>query len=288
MLKTFFTLHLTSRNNFHMISFPNAKINLGLSVVEKRQDNYHNIETVFLPTGLKDILEVVHNEGGEKPYEWSSTGIVIDTPPENNICIKALELLKADFNIGSVKIHLHKVIPFGAGLGGGSADAAAMLVLLNEMFELRLSQKQLKRYAVQIGADCPFFIDNTPQFATGIGDVLTPIDIDLTGYYLAILVPDVHVSTPDAYRFVKPVEPEFKISDVIKLPVHEWRGKLINDFEESVFKQYPEINKLKEYLYDAGAEYASMSGSGSSVFGLFAKKTELNIDNCFVWTEEIK
>jgi len=271
-----------------MISFPNAKINLGLSVVEKRPDNYHNIETVFLPTGLKDILEVVHNKGGEKPYEWSSTGIVIDTPPENNICIKALELLKADFNIGSVKIHLHKVIPFGAGLGGGSADAAAMLVLLNEMFELRLSQKQLKRYAVQIGADCPFFIDNTPQFATGIGDVLTPIDIDLTGYYLAILVPDVHVSTPDAYRFVKPVEPEFKISDVIKLPVHEWRGKLINDFEESVFKQYPEINKLKEYLYDAGAEYASMSGSGSSVFGLFAKKPELNINNCFVWTEEIK
>ncbi len=271
-----------------MISFPNAKINLGLSVVEKRPDSYHNIETVFYPIGLRDILEVVYNDGAEEPYVWSSTGIVIDTPPENNICIKALELLKADFDIGSVKIHLHKVIPFGAGLGGGSADAASMLVLLNSMFELNLSEEQLKKYAVQIGADCPFFIDNTPQYATGIGDLLENIDIDLSGWHLLLLVPDVHVSTPDAYKFIKPGKPKFCVKDTVKQPLREWKGRLNNDFEQSVFMQYSQINELKKYLYNIGAEYASMSGSGSSVFGIFAEKPSVNIKNCFVWTEEIK
>ncbi len=271
-----------------MISFPNAKINLGLSVVEKRPDNYHNIETVFFPVGLKDILEVVHNPGSDKPFIWNSTGIVIDTPPEKNICIKALELLKNDYEIGPVQIHLHKNIPFGAGLGGGSADAASMLVLLNDLFELGLSQSQLKGYAVQIGADCPFFIDNKPQYATGIGDRLESVDIDLSGWHLVLIVPDIHVSTPDAYKFVKPGKPKFRVKDIVKQPLHEWKGRLNNDFEQSVFIQYPQINKLKEYLYNIGAEYASMSGSGSSVFGLFKKKPAVDIKSCFVWTEEIK
>ncbi len=271
-----------------MISFPNAKINLGLSVTEKRPDSYHNIETLFFPIGLNDVLEVVHNIGSNKPFVWSSTGIVIDTPPENNICIKALNLLKADFDIEPVKVHLHKNIPFGAGLGGGSSDASSMLILLNDLFELGLSTEQLKKYAVQLGADCPFFIDKTPQYATGIGDVLNVVNLNLSGYYLVLLVPEIHVSTPEAYKFVKPGQPEFRIKELIKMPLHEWRGKLVNDFENSVFMQYPQINRLKEYLYNIGADYASMSGSGSSVFGLFVQKPKIDLDNCFIWTEEIK
>jgi 4-diphosphocytidyl-2-C-methyl-D-erythritol kinase len=187
-----------------------------------------------------------------------------------------------------VKIHLHKVIPFGAGLGGGSADAASMLVLLNSMFDLNLSKDQLKRYAVQIGADCPFFIDNTPQYATGIGDLLENIDVDLSGWHLLLLVPDIHVATPDAYKFIKPGMPKYRVKDIVKQPLHKWKKRLNNDFEQSVFIQYPQINELKEYLYNIGAEYASMSGSGSSVFGLFAEKPAIDINNCFVWTDEIK
>ncbi len=270
-----------------MISFPNAKINLGLSVIEKRPDNYHNLETVFMPIGLKDILEVVHNKDGNEPYIWNNTGIIVDAPAEKNICIKALELLKVDFDIDPVQLHLHKNIPFGAGLGGGSADGASMLMLLNDLFELGLSTKQLKKYAVQLGADCSFFIDNTPQYATGIGDILEPIVLNLSGFHLVLLVPNIHVSTPDAYKFVIPANPELSIRDIIELPLHQWKDRLVNDFEKSVFRQYPKIEELKKYLYHIGAEYVSMSGSGSSVFGLFVQKPEIDIDDCFVWTEKL-
>ncbi len=270
-----------------MISFPNAKINLGLSVIEKRPDNYHNIETVFLPVGLKDILEVVHNKDNNKSFVWNNTGIIVDAPAEKNICIKALELLKADYDIGSIQIHLHKSIPFGAGLGGGSADGASMLMLLNNLFELNLSKEHLKEYAVQLGADCPLFIDNIPQYATGIGDILKPVDLNIADYYFVLLVPDIHVSTPDAYKFVMPGQPEFSVKDVINLPVSEWKGKLVNDFEQSVFTQYPEIKKIKDYLYQIGAVYVSMSGSGSSVYGFFEHLPEIDVDNCFVWTEKL-
>ncbi|NPA35957.1 MAG: 4-(cytidine 5'-diphospho)-2-C-methyl-D-erythritol kinase [Chlorobi bacterium] len=270
-----------------MISFPNAKINLGLSVVEKRRDNYHNIETVFFPIGLKDVLEVVHSEGSE-PYEWSSSGLEIDAPPEKNICIKALDVLKKDFSIGPVKVHLHKVIPFGAGLGGGSADGAAMLMLLNDLFELGIDKDELKRYAVKLGADCSFFIDNESRFATGIGDMLYPVEVNLSGYYLGLVVPPVHVSTPEAYRYVTPRVPDYRVNELINLPAEEWKGKLKNDFEDSVFKQYPELKKLKYYLYDKGAVYASMSGSGSSVFGIFREKPEIDETKGFVWIEKLK
>ena len=270
-----------------MIHFPNAKINIGLYVTEKRPDNYHNIETVFLPFGLKDILEVVHNKKDNRPYVWNNTGIIVDTPARNNICIKALELLKADYDIGPVQVHLHKVIPFGAGLGGGSSDGAAMLILLNELFELGITNKGLKRYASGLGADCALFIENIPQYATGIGDILEPVSVDVAGYYFVLLVPDIHVSTAEAYRFVKPRKPEYNLKDMITSPLPEWKGKIKNDFEESVFNQYPELKRLKDYLYGSGAVYASMSGSGSSVYGFFEHEPALKIDNCFVWTEKI-
>lgn len=269
-----------------MITFPNAKINLGLNVVEKRPDNYHNIETVFIPLGLKDILEVVHNTESEAPYMMENTGIVVDAPVQENICVKALELLKKDFDIGPVKIHLHKVIPFGAGLGGGSSDGANMLKLVNDFFELELTNGRLKKYAVQLGADCPFFIENRPVFATGIGDITEPVDINLSGYYFVLIIPDIKVSTPEAYRYVKPKTPEYDLREIIKLPVEEWKGKIINDFEHSVFKQYPGIKKVKDYLYESGAVYASMSGSGSSVYGFFRGKPDLKSNNMFVWVQE--
>lgn len=270
-----------------MIAFPNAKINLGLSVIEKRPDNYHNLETLFYPVGLKDVLEVVHNKGGKESYTWNNTGLQIDAPAEENICIKALDLLKKDHEIGPVQVHLHKVIPFGAGLGGGSSDGAAMLMLLNDLFELNISREKLKKYAAVLGADCAFFIDNEPSFAKGIGDELEAVDIDLRGYYLVLVVPPVHVSTANAYKYVIPAVPEFRVKEVIKLPVEEWKDKLKNDFEESVFTGFPELKEMKYYLYDRGAVYASMSGSGSSLFGLFREKPDIVISNSFVWIEKL-
>ena len=270
-----------------MIAFPNAKINIGLNVVEKRPDNYHNIETVFVPVGLKDILEVVHNTERSNDYELHNTGIVVDAPASDNICIKAYELLKKDFALGPVKIHLHKVIPFGAGLGGGSSDGANMLILLNDLFELGLSSEQLKGYAVKLGADCPFFIDNKPTYATGIGDILTPVDVDLSGYWFVLIVPDIHVSTPQAYRYVIPQKPEYPLIGTIKKPVTSWKGRVVNDFEKSVFEQFFGIKEIKDYLYEKGAVYASMSGSGSSVYGFFKEKPELKVDNAYLWIEKI-
>ncbi len=269
-----------------MIAFPNAKINLGLNVVEKRPDNYHNIETFFVPIGLKDILEVVHNTESQDSYVMEDSGIKIDAPVSENICIKALELLRSDHNIGPVKIHLHKVIPFGAGLGGGSSDGAFMLKLLNDLFELGLSNDKLKEYAVRLGADCPFFIDNEPMFATGIGEILNPVKLDLSGLYFVLVVPRIHVSTPDAYRFVKPGRPDFPANEMIKQPVEEWKGKIINDFENSVFRQYPKIKEIKDHLYKYGAVYASMSGSGSSVYGFFIEKPDIEIEDSFIWNEK--
>ena len=270
-----------------MIAFPNAKINLGLNVIEKRQDNYHNIETVFIPIGLKDILEVVHNTENNEPYTFNNTGLKIGAPASENICVKALDLIRKDHNIGPVKIHLHKVVPFGAGLGGGSSDGAFMLKLLNDLFELGLNNEELKEYAVQLGADCPFFIDNEPVFATGIGEVMFPLKLDMSGYYFVLVVPEIHVSTPDAYRFVTPQRPQYSVNEVVKQPVGEWKGKIKNDFEDSVFKQYPKIKEIKDHLYEKGAVYASMSGSGSSVYGFFREKPEIKIDNSFIWTEQL-
>jgi 4-diphosphocytidyl-2-C-methyl-D-erythritol kinase len=258
-----------------MICFPNAKINLGLNIVAKRPDGYHDIETVFYPIQLCDALEVVPAKSGQSAFV--QTGIPVDGKPENNLVVKALNLLKKEFDLPETDIYLRKHIPFGAGLGGGSADAAFMLKLLNDFAGLHLSTAQLEEYAAQIGADCPFFIRNKPVFAEGRGNVFSPATVSLKGYYLALVKPDISVSTKEAYSLVKPKRPDFPLKNIIQLPVNEWKEKLVNDFESSVFALYPEIAAIKQKLYDQGAVYASMSGSGSSVYGIFEKNDYLYI-----------
>ena len=251
-----------------MIAFPNAKINLGLNIVSKRPDGYHNIETVFYPVQLYDALEIVP-AATKGTTAFTQTGIPIVGDPEKNLVIKAYRLLQQQYVVPEIDIYLQKNIPFGAGLGGGSADAAFMLKLLNDFAGLHLSDKQLEEYASQLGADCAFFIQNRPVFAEGTGTVFTPVSVSLIGYYLIIVKPDIHVSTQEAYSCVTPQPPKESIQDIICCPVNTWKNRLINDFETSVFARFPEINAIKQKLYEKGAVYASMSGSGSSVFGIF-------------------
>lgn len=248
-----------------MIVFPNAKINIGLNVVSKRKDGYHNLETIFYPVQWTDALEFIEAE----ETKLSTSGIKIDGKSENNLIIKAFNLLKKDFDISPLHFHLHKVVPFGAGLGGGSSDAAFTFKLLNEYFKLGLTVRQLESYASEVGADCPFFIQNKPTFATGIGNEFHNIELDLSEYKIVIVKPNVLVSTPEAYKNVVPKIPEIRLTEIIKKPMEEWKELLFNDFEKSVFPQFPQIEKLKHLLYDLGAKYASMSGSGSAVFGIF-------------------
>ncbi|TLX75320.1 4-(cytidine 5'-diphospho)-2-C-methyl-D-erythritol kinase [Labilibacter sediminis] len=270
-----------------MICFPNAKINIGLYVTEKRSDGYHNIETIFYPLQLHDVLEILEEKESKEPYIWSSSGIPIDGEAEDNLCIKALNLLKKDFTIPPVKIHLHKVIPFGAGLGGGSADAAFALRTLNDMFKLNISDKQLIIYAAQLGADCAFFIHNKPCFAEGIGEILTPFELNLKGYYLLLVKPDVHVSTPEAYRGIVPKAVDKTLFSKIKQEVKTWKNDIVNDFENSVFPNHPAIKNIKCKMYAQGAEYAAMTGSGAAVFGIFKEKPSFEFDDCFTWVEKL-
>jgi len=248
-----------------MISFPNAKINIGLNVVSKRQDGYHNLETIFYPIKLSDALELVESE----KTEFTSSGIEIDGKAENNLVFKAYQLLQKDYDLPAVKLHLHKVVPFGAGLGGGSADAAFTFKMLKDYFKLDISETMLESYAAQIGADCPFFIQNKPTFATGIGDQFEAVKLDLSAFEIVILKPNFSVSTPEAYRNIVPAPSAFNLKEIETLPIEDWKDVVKNDFEKSVFPQYPEIEKLKNELYKLGAVYSSMSGSGSAVFGIF-------------------
>jgi 4-diphosphocytidyl-2-C-methyl-D-erythritol kinase len=248
-----------------MIAFPNAKINLGLHITEKRQDGFHNLETVFLPIKWSDVLEFA--EADELCF--TSSGIQLDGLPESNLVMKAYQLLKKDFDLPPLKIHLHKQIPFGAGLGGGSSDAAFMLRLLNQTFDLNLSLQRLLEYAAILGSDCPFFIRNEPVYATGRGEIMWPVEVRLNDMFILLVKPPVEVSTAKAFQFVVPQKPDFSLPDLLQLPVEKWRGQVINQFESSVFQQYPAIGKLHSLLYELGAVYASMSGSGSCVFGLF-------------------
>ncbi|MBN2765420.1 MAG: 4-(cytidine 5'-diphospho)-2-C-methyl-D-erythritol kinase [Paludibacteraceae bacterium] len=272
-----------------MLSFPNAKINIGLNIIEKRSDGYHNIETIFYPIGLCDVLEVEPSDTCDD-YSFSSSGIAIDGDSEQNLILKAYRLLQQDFPLPPVDISLVKQIPFGAGLGGGSADAAYMLKMLNDIAKLDLSDEQLEVYAVKLGADCPVFIRNKPVFATGIGNVFSETDLSLAGYFLVLIKPDIHVSTPEAYSLVVPSKPVKSLRELVKLPVEEWKGVIQNDFEKSVFERYPRIAQIKEKLYMAGALYASMSGSGSSVYALFASEPEHFpvFDDCFVTGGELR
>ena len=258
-----------------MITFPNIKINLGLSITEKRPDGYHNLETVFYPVALEDALEIRTNPEAQQKFTLHQHGMEIAGNPENNLVVKAYLLLDKEFHLPPVEIHLYKHIPSGAGLGGGSSDAAFMLKLLNEHYNLQLSDNQLEDYAATLGADCAFFIKNTPTYAEGIGNIFSPIELSLKGYRIMIVKPDVFVSTREAFANIRPHRPEYPVREVIRRPVAEWKDTLINDFEASVFPQYPVIGEIKEELYHQGAIYASMSGSGSSVFGLFAADTTL-------------
>ncbi len=261
-----------------MIVFPNAKINLGLNIVNKRKDGYHDLETIFYPVMVKDVLEVVE----ARELSFKSTGIAVPGRPDNNICLKAYELLSRDIKLPPVQIHLHKNIPIGAGLGGGSADASFFIKLMNEKFSLGLSQEQMEHYASQLGADCAFFIQNQPVFANGIGDEFEKIELDLSKYFLVLVMPDVHVVTAEAFSDIIPKPPVRNLKDLIKDDITKWRSTIINDFEPGIIKRYPEIGDIKGSLYQSGAIYASMSGSGSSVYGIFEsalKLPELEVGN---------
>lgn len=260
-----------------MIIHPNAKINLGLNIVKKRPDGYHDLETIFYPVPLNDTLEVTLLES-EQEYTLETDGIPIAGSPENNLIIKALYNLKKDFAIPHIRIRLRKRIPTGAGLGGGSSDAAYMIRLLNDMFRLGLNEKEMEERSSQLGADCPFFIRNEPTFACGTGNIFTPISLSLKGYWLVLVKPDIFISTKEAFSNITPQKPEFSLLDIMKEPIDEWKEKMINDFEKNIFNLHPEIAQIKNDLYQSGAAYASMSGSGSSVFGIYRNKPEIDLE----------
>jgi len=255
-----------------LLSFPNCKINLGLNILSKRDDGFHDIATAFYPVPITDAVEIIHAPASTQPINFTNSGLVVDGDINNNICIKAYNLLKKDFpQLTAITMHLHKSIPLGAGLGGGSADAAFTLQLLNTKFKLNLTNEQLINYALQLGSDCPFFIINQPCFATGRGEVLKQITLDLSNYQLIIINPGIHINTGWAFSQIKPGVPKLSIELVIQQPINTWKADLINDFEVPVFEKYPVIQSIKAQLYKSGAVYAAMSGSGSSVFGLFDK-----------------
>lgn len=264
-----------------MITFPNAKINLGLNIVEKRPDGYHNLETIFYPINLQDALEVTIKENGSEEYTLHISGITLDGEAEDNLVVKAYKLLKKDFpQLPPIDIHMYKHIPAGAGLGGGSSDAAHMVKLLNEKFVLGLAVRQMENYAAQLGADCAFFIKNEPVFATGIGNIFEPIELSLKGYHIILIRPDIFVSTRDAFSQIKPSRPKISLKELAKQPIENWKDEMKNDFEDSVFQKFPEIAAIKDELYDLGAVYAAMSGSGSSVYGIFKEPIE-NVEDKF-------
>lgn len=248
-----------------MISFPNAKINLGLNVTRKRQDGYHDIESCLFPIPLRDVLEIIPS----KTFSFRQTGLEIPDNGTNNLCVQAYELLKADHNLPAVAIHLHKVIPMGAGLGGGSADCAFTLKLLNDLFSLRLTAEQLENYAAQLGSDCPFFIKNIPAIATGTGTTLAPIDLDLSPYYIALIFPGVHIGTKEAYAGLTPKTPDFPLKETLLANLENWQERLINDFQPAASVNHKKVAEALSGLEELNALYFAMSGSGSAVFGLF-------------------
>ncbi len=265
-----------------MICFPNCKINLGLNIKGKRADGYHNLETVFYPLQLTDALEIIESDTADTSLQsypvFSTSGAPIPGDQSNNLCIKAYQLLKKDFPLlPSIKIHLHKAIPMGAGLGGGSADASFTLQLLNKKFNLNLSLSQLIDYAIQLGSDCPFFIPNQPCFAESRGEILSPLTLNLSAYTFVLVHPAIHINTKWAFEQIKPVQQTPSIREIIASPIGNWKSTLVNDFEAPIAEAFPEINHIKNKLYHTGAVYASMSGSGSSVFGIYPKNTTHNI-----------
>jgi 4-diphosphocytidyl-2-C-methyl-D-erythritol kinase len=253
-----------------MIVFPNGKINLGLNILAKREDGFHNLSTVFYPIPIRDSLEVIENKNHYAPVQFTNSGIIAEVNEEDNICVMAYRLLKKDYpQLPAVNIHLHKTIPMGAGLGGGSADASFLLNLLNEQFNLKISSEKLSEYALLLGSDCPFFLHNKPCLAKGRGEIIQPINIGLTGYTILLINPGIHVNTGWAFTQLNGKFTDTFIEKNITTPVTKWKDVLQNDFEKPVFEKYPVIKNIKDTLYQQGALYASMSGSGSSVYGIF-------------------
>ena len=236
-----------------------------MQITGKRPDGFHNIETVFYPVQLRDALEVIEADH----FEFQMTGLIPEGDPRDNLVVRAYELLKADYRIPPVRIHLHKKIPAGAGLGGGSSDAAGMLMVLNDLFRMEMSKEKLMHYALSLGSDCPFFLHGKPVFATGRGELTEDIGLDLRNYYLILVKPPVSVSTAEAYRHIVPAGSRLSLKRLTGFPLHSWKGNVLNQFEPYVFNKYPEVARVKKILYDKGASFALMSGSGSCVYGLF-------------------
>ena len=273
-----------------MLLLPNCKINIGLNIVSKRPDGYHNLETVFFPIPLRDNLEFKEIENEDVPYRLVSGGVPIVGKPEDNLIVKVYLDMKAEFNLPALELSLYKNIPMGAGLGGGSSDAAAMMKGLNEAYNLQLSTEDMEKRLAKFGADCPFFVRNKPAYATGIGDELTNCNVSLKDKFIVLVKPDVFVSTKEAYAHVTPKLPAIPLAEAIKLPIETWKEQIVNDFEQSVFPFHPELPAIKQTLYDMGAVYASMSGSGSTMYGIFNRPTpEANevFDKCFVYTKKL-
>lgn len=268
-----------------MICFPNAKINIGLNIIEKRSDNFHSIESIFYPIELCDILELVENKDAKKSdterIQFHASGIPIPDEATNNLCVRAYHLIAKDYILPSIKSHLHKIIPIGAGLGGGSADAAFFIKLINKSFSVGMTEEEMSIYANQLGSDCSFFIKNEPAFVQGRGDIQKSIELDLKGYCVALVYPYIHISTAEAYSNVIPKKTEYFLEELIlKLPINEWNKFIYNDFEDSIFLKYPQIKTIKEQLYSSGALYASMSGSGSTLYGIY-KENKIDLKEIF-------
>jgi len=266
-----------------VVVFPNAKINLGLNILRKRADGYHDIASCFVPLPTyTDVLEILPAQ----KFSFSSSGIRIPGIEDDNLCVKAYRLLQKDFQLPAVQIHLHKAIPIGAGLGGGSADASFALCCLSEMFELYLDDSILEEYAARLGSDCSFFIKNKPAMAYGTGTDLAPVNLRLAGLHLVVVTPPIHVGTAEAYAGVRPdaSRPDPRTT-IEKSPLPAWKSTLVNDFELTVFKKYPSIAEVKDQLYEAGADYASLSGSGASVYAIFRQQPKLN--DVFVRKEKV-
>ena len=258
-----------------MILFSPAKINIGLQIIERRKDGFHNLQSIMFPLGLCDILEIRRFSDPGENIRFSQSGIWFDSQNENNLCIQAWKLFSMEAPLPPVEIHLHKQIPVGAGLGGGSSDATATLRGLNKLTNEPLSEEKLHELAARLGSDCPFFLHGKPMMMEGRGDILSPVSLQLNELYLLLLFPEIHVSTAEAYAGVIPAIPEIHLRDLIREPVNQWIDLVENDFERSVFKKYPELDQIKQGLYQAGAIYASLSGSGSSLYGIFKEKPVL-------------
>jgi 4-diphosphocytidyl-2-C-methyl-D-erythritol kinase len=274
-----------------MLCFPNAKINLGLNITEKRSDGFHNIETVFYPIGWNDALEVIIRDSKQtdqnlkQEFNLYLSGLPISGNLEDNLLHKAYQIIKQTKTLPAIDVYLHKTLPMGAGLGGGSADAAFFINLLNEQFELKITENERISIARQLGSDCAFFIKNKPVYAIEKGDVFKSISVDLSAYYVTVVYPNVHSNTKEAYSLVSPKPPKLSIPEILKLPIKQWQNTLVNDFEFSIFSKYPIVKEVKETLYQKGALYACMSGSGSAVFGIFENEIDLSADFNFpMWS----